>query len=424
MTESWSPIGAGGDLLADPTIGDVARAHGKTPAQVVLRWHVQLGLIPIPKTSKPKRLEENLDVFDFELGPEEMGRITGPRSPRRGRRRTPTASATEPAPTRATSLATMRPCLVRSGRERSASASSRSPSRCIRRPRRRTSGSICSIAQGRRVRYRRVVDAGPSLGSPTRTTSSRLPRAPADGRGGSGQETEVAYEDLVRGYEVEPETYVFLETEEIERARPTPSRVIDLEHFVRLEEIDPVYFEKAYYVAPGRGAEKSYDLLLRTLAETGRVGIGRFVLRTKPHLVALRPMEGVLALETLFFGDEVRDAAPLVGGLGRNAVTQREIDISKQLVEALAMEWDPSQFADEYREGLMRMIAERTPERIEEEPSVEAGAEHRGPDGRAAAERRAGEGRPRSRSDAVAPASGRERPREARRDEPPTPSRP
>jgi 2,5-diketo-D-gluconate reductase A len=77
VTESWSPIGAGGDLLADATIGDVARAHGKTPAQVVLRWHVQLGIIPIPKTSKPQRLEENLDVFDFELSPEEMDRITG-----------------------------------------------------------------------------------------------------------------------------------------------------------------------------------------------------------------------------------------------------------------------------------------------------------------------------------------------------------
>jgi 2,5-diketo-D-gluconate reductase A len=77
VTESWSPIGAGGDLLADPTIGEVARVHGRTPAQIVLRWHVQLGLIPIPKTSKPKRLEENLDVFDWELSPEEMDRLTG-----------------------------------------------------------------------------------------------------------------------------------------------------------------------------------------------------------------------------------------------------------------------------------------------------------------------------------------------------------
>lgn len=232
--------------------------------------------------------------------------------------------------------------------------------------------------RGRRVRCRRVVEADLPYGEPEEaedgdgdTSSEETEPQPAreTHEAEAPSETEVAYEDLVRGYEVEPETYVFLETEEIERARPSPSRVIDLEHFVRLEEIDPIYFEKAYYVAPGPGAEKSYELLLRTLTETGRVGIGRFVLRTKPHLVALRPMEGALALETLYFGDEVRDAAPLVGHLGRAAVTQREVDVSKQLVEALATEWDPSRFSDEYREGLLRMIAERTPERIEEPPS-------------------------------------------------------
>ena len=229
--------------------------------------------------------------------------------------------------------------------------------------------------EGRRVRYRRVVETGPSLGEPGQDDVEPATDPDAVDDEGSA-ETEVAYDDLVRGYEVEPESYVFLETAEIERARPSPSRVIDLEQFVRLEEIDPVYFEKAYYVVPGPGAEKSYDLLLRTLRETGRVGIGRFVLRTKPHLVALRPMEGVLALETLYFGDEVRDATRLVSGL-EAAVTQREIDISKQLVEALATDWDPSQFADEYREELMRMISERTPERIEEpseEPSADAGS--------------------------------------------------
>jgi DNA end-binding protein Ku len=225
--------------------------------------------------------------------------------------------------------------------------------------------------QGRRVRYRRVVDAGPS-GAPqeiddVEAVAEAPEREPAEGRDepDGAVETEVAYEDLVRGYEVEPETYVFLETEEVERARPSPSRVIDLEHFVRLEDIDPVYFEKAYYVAPGRGAERSYGLLLRTLKETGRVGIGRFVLRTKPHLVALRPMEDALALETLFFGDEVRDARPLVGEVGRADVTDREVDVSKLLVEALAMEWDPSVFSDEYREELLRMIAERTLEHVE-----------------------------------------------------------
>jgi len=225
--------------------------------------------------------------------------------------------------------------------------------------------------EGRRVRYRRVVDAGPS-GAPREIDDVEAPaeateREPAEHRDEpvGTAETEVAYEDLVRGYEVEPETYVFLQTEEIERARPSPSHVIDLEHFVRLQDIDPVFFEKAYYVAPGRGAERSYGLLLRTLKETERVGIGRFVLRTKPHLVALRPMEDALALETLFFGDEVRDARPLVGDIGYADVTDREVDVSKLLVEALAMDWDPSVFADEYREELLRMIAERTPEHVE-----------------------------------------------------------
>jgi DNA end-binding protein Ku len=236
--------------------------------------------------------------------------------------------------------------------------------------------------EGRRVRYKRVVEADLPFREPEEdeiegdeASQRETGSIPVDEEREGPGETEVAYEDLVRGYEVEPETYVFLETEEIERARPSPSRVIDLEHFVRLDEIDPVYFEKAYYVAPASGAERTYELLLRTLTETGRVGIGRFVLRTKPHLVALRPIERVLALETLYFGDEVRDAAPLVGGLERGPVTQREVDVSKQLVEALATEWDPSRFADEYRDELMRMIRERTPERIEErseEPSADS----------------------------------------------------
>ena len=216
--------------------------------------------------------------------------------------------------------------------------------------------------QGRRVRYRRVVESGPPLAEPEEDDVGPA----TDDDEERPAETEVAYEDLVRGYEVEPEAYVFLETKEIDRVRPSPSRVIDLEEFVRLEDIDPIYFEKTYHVVPARGAEKPYELLLRTLKESGRVGIGRFVLRTKPHLVALRPMERILALETLYFGDEVRDADRLVGDLVSGAVTQREIDISKQLIEALASEWDPSRFADEYREELLRMIAERTPEHVEE----------------------------------------------------------
>ena len=230
--------------------------------------------------------------------------------------------------------------------------------------------------EGRRVRYRRVVQEAHPLAEPTEGDEvedepTEHPMAepieePSPSTDDRSSEREVAYEDLVRGYEVDPETFVFLQPDEIERARPTPSRTIDLEQFVELEDIDPVYFEKAYYVVPASGAEKPYALLLEALRATGRVGIGRFVLRTKPHLVAIRPMDGALGLETLFFGDEVRTVPSRVRDAGEVAVATRELDIAKQLVEMLAAPWDPSMFADEYREELLRLISERTPERIED----------------------------------------------------------
>jgi DNA end-binding protein Ku len=120
-------------------------------------------------------------------------------------------------------------------------------------------------------------------------------------------------------------------------------------------------------VVPAAGAEKPYALLLAALRETARVGIGRFVLRTKPHLVAIRPMDGALGLETLFFGDEIRAVPLRVKDAGEIPVGGRELDMAKQLVQMLAAEWEPSLFADEYREELLRIITERTPERIEEE---------------------------------------------------------
>jgi DNA end-binding protein Ku len=250
---------------------------------------------------------------------------------------------------------------------------------------------------GRRVRYRRVVDAEPTdtrdidgrdgSGEDVETTdepdaeaarAEGTERPPARGEGGAGgpREVEVGYDDLVRGVEVDPGQAVFLEPEEIEEARPQRSRMIDIEEFVDLRDVDPVYFEKSYYVAPGRGAgaEKPYALLLRALERRGRAGIGRFVLRTKPHLVAVRPMNGAIALETLFFGDEVRPAEPLVRGLERVEVKDRELELAEQLVEMLAAEWDPDRHADEYREGLLRMIAEKAPSVVrhgETEPSPE-----------------------------------------------------
>jgi DNA end-binding protein Ku len=248
---------------------------------------------------------------------------------------------------------------------------------------------------GRRVRYRRVVDAEPTDARDIdERDDSREDGEPADERGteaaraegteparagdkpGVGGQREVGFDDLVRGVEVDPGRAVLLEPGEIEEARPERSREIDIEEFVDLGDVDPVYFEKSYYVAPRReaGAEKPYALLLRALERRGRAGIGRFVLRTKPHLVAVRPMNGVLALETLFFGDEVRPAEPLVRGLENVEVSDRELELAERLVDMLAAEWDPHRYADEYREGLLRMIAEKTPSVVRhggEEPTPE-----------------------------------------------------
>ena len=237
---------------------------------------------------------------------------------------------------------------------------------------------------GRRVHYRRFVEVSeadrdvqqpPSLGDssvggsgpePLPDNSDRPSSSDHWHRGGAN-EVEVAYDDLKRGYEVDRELLVTLEPEEIERARPQPSHTIDLEHFVRLEEIDPIFFEKSYFLAPryGTHAAKPYTLLLRAMQESGRVGIGRFVLRTKPHLVAIRATTEVLALETLYFGDEVRSPKEIVSWLQGVEVQAREVAMAEQLISMLETEWDPSAYSDEYREELLRIIAEKTPTEID-----------------------------------------------------------
>ena len=241
---------------------------------------------------------------------------------------------------------------------------------------------------GRRVHYRRFVEVSeaepdvqrrPSQGGssasgsdsePPPERSDERPSSSDHWHGGGANEVEVAYEDLKRGYEVDGDHLITLEPEEIERARPQPSHTIDLEHFVRLDEIDPIFFEKSYFLAPryGTHAAKPYTLLLRAMQESGRVGIGRFVLRTKPHLVAIRATADVLALETLYFGDEVRSPNEIVSWLQGVEVQAREVAMAEQLISMLETTWDPSSYADEYREELLHIIAEKTPTEITEEP--------------------------------------------------------
>ena len=137
-----------------------------------------------------------------------------------------------------------------------------------------------------------------------------------------------------------------------------------------MDDIDPIFFEKSYFLAPryGTHAAKPYTLLLRAMQESGRVGIGRFVLRTKPHLVAIRATADVLALETLYFGDEVRNPKEIVSWLQGVEVQPREVAMAEQLISMLETGWDPSIYSDEYREELLRIIAEKTPTEVIEEP--------------------------------------------------------
>ncbi len=169
-------------------------------------------------------------------------------------------------------------------------------------------------------------------------------------------------DEIVRGYELPGGDVVTVEDEELEGLRPERSRTIDIEEFVDIADIDPVYFEKSYYLAPGRdtGAEKPYALLMRAMRSAGQVAIGRFVLRTRPHLVAIRALDNVLALETLYFADEVREPQELT--LGAVDVTEAEVATARQLIAALATDWVPEKHGDAYREQLLAMLRGKAPE--------------------------------------------------------------
>jgi DNA end-binding protein Ku len=217
---------------------------------------------------------------------------------------------------------------------------------------------------GRRVRHHRVVEA---LDEVTESAPEHDPQ------GGGAEEvgtpvTEpaqpVAWDELMRGRETETGDVVLLSNEEIEQERPQRSRSIDIEDFVALADIDPVSFEKTYYAVPqSSDAARPYVLLHRAMREAERVGIGRFVLRTKPHLVAVRPLHEVLAVETMFFGDEVRDPTTFASGLQTVEVETRELEMAVRLIDMLTTDWDPAAYADTYREGLLRKLAEKQPTR-------------------------------------------------------------
>jgi DNA end-binding protein Ku len=169
---------------------------------------------------------------------------------------------------------------------------------------------------------------------------------------------EVSYEQIVKGYEIGPDRYVTITPEELESLEPEKTRTIDIEDFVDLEDIDPIFYDHPYYLAPDTGAAKAYRLLVDAMDDSGKVAIARVVLRSKEHLVAIRPRSGVLAMETMLFADEVipPDALDELSTDGEVKTSDRELEMAKQLIDSLTADFEPEKYRDEYRERVLDMI--------------------------------------------------------------------
>jgi DNA end-binding protein Ku len=216
---------------------------------------------------------------------------------------------------------------------------------------------------------------------------------------------EVAYEDIVKGFELAPDRYVVVEPSELDTLQPKKTKTIEIEDFVELTQIDPIYYDHPYYLVPGAGGAKPYRLLLEAMAETEKVAIARVVIRSKEQLVAVRAMGDVLEMATMLFADEILPPERLEELPDPREVktTKREVEIANQLIGSLAGDFEPEKYRDTYRDDVLALIERKAegkeiavqPE-AEEVPgpapdlmsalkaSLEAVRERTGEDGRAA----------------------------------------
>jgi len=171
----------------------------------------------------------------------------------------------------------------------------------------------------------------------------------------STENVEVPYEHVVKGYEISKGRYVTVTAEELEAADPKGARTIDIQDFVDLSEIDPIFYDQTYYLAPDRGAAKAYGLLLEAMRASGKVGIARVVLRTKQALSCVRPMGGALALSTMNYADEIVSPEALELP-ARPAPAPRELEMAERLVASLTTKFEPERYHDETREKILALI--------------------------------------------------------------------
>ncbi len=176
--------------------------------------------------------------------------------------------------------------------------------------------------------------------------------AQADGK-------EVPWEQIVKGYEYEKGKYIVLKDDDFKRVDIEATQTVDIIDFVQLEEVDPMYFNKPYYLEPTKGGGKAYALLRDVLKETGKAGIAKVVIKTRQHLAAVKPMKNVLVLEIMHFGDELTDASELKIADDAKATGGKELDMAKALVEQMTDKWDPSRYTDDYSSALMKLIDQK-----------------------------------------------------------------
>jgi DNA end-binding protein Ku len=202
--------------------------------------------------------------------------------------------------------------------------------------------------------YSAVARRGISLREIRESDSARIRHR----RVAEGTEEEVPYENIIKAFEITPDRYVPITKDELAALAPEKTRAIEVQDFVDLAEIDPIYFDSPYYLGPADGAERAYSLLAQAMEQSGKVAIARFVFRNKEHLAAIRPTDGVLTLTTMRFADEVVPTSELEDVLPAEApkVAKREVEMAEQLIDSLTRDFDPGAYRDEYREQLLAMI--------------------------------------------------------------------
>jgi DNA end-binding protein Ku len=202
--------------------------------------------------------------------------------------------------------------------------------------------------------YSAVARRGISLREIRESDSARIKHR----RVAEGTDEEVPYDEIIKAFEITKDRYVPITKDEMASLDPKKTRAIEVQDFVEIAEIDPIYFDSPYYLGPAAGAERAYSLLARAMEASGKVAIARFVFRNKEHLAAIRPGDGVLTLTTMRFADEVVPPSELEDVLPSEQpkVPKREVQMAEQLIDSLTSSFDPSAYRDEYREELLAMI--------------------------------------------------------------------